>query len=133
MLKPEDHPEAVQRFVTAVANLSRELIESGGVPHQMLAAGLRIEAGKIEVAGPRAPMKPDERELVDLARKTHEFVNSLQVAGIDETVAITVLGNTAIERVARRSGASGAEQWLRGLAAFVGANGSALEQTARHH
>lgn len=133
MLNEEHKPEAVQRFCAALANLSRELIETGGVAHSALAAGIRIEANKIEMAGPRSPMTAGEQELVDLARKAHEFINSLMVAGIDERVAVVTIGNTLVERVARTSGAAGAAHWLRSLAKLVDDNGDAIETTARAH
>lgn len=133
MLDDEHKPEAIRNFCTAIANLARELIDTGGVTHESLAAGLRIEAGKIELAAPRAPMATDEREMVDLARKSHEFINSLMVAGIDERVAVVTIGNTLVERVARTRGAAGAAHWLRSLANLVDANGDAIEATSRAH
>ncbi|MAM37510.1 MAG: hypothetical protein CL949_03175 [Erythrobacter sp.] len=133
MLNDEHKPEAIRNFCTAIANLARELIEAGGVTHSALAAGLRVEAGKIEVAGPRDPMSMDEREMVDLARKAHEFINSLMVAGVDERIAVVTIGNTLVERVARTRGAAGAAHWLRGLATLVDQNGDAIEETSKAH
>ena len=133
MLKDEDKPEAVRRFCAAVQNIGQELIENGGVSHTALASGLRIEASKIEMGAPRAPMKADDRELVDLVRKGHEYINALVVAGVEERTAIVAFGNALIERVARTNGAAGAAEWLRRLAALVDQSSSEIEATARAH
>lgn len=137
----------------AIANLADECVAAGVTPANVVeavadglgivltrhyqaeqaAALLRIQAGKIEMTAPRAPMPSDERELVDLARRAHEFINTLQVAGIEELVAVTVLMNTAVERVARTRGAAGAAHWLRSLASMVDKFGDAIEVTARSH
>lgn len=133
MLKKEHHQEAVERFAAAVATLARELINSGGVPHDAVAAGLRIEAGKIEVDGPRSDMAIDERELVDLARKAHEFINALMVSGIPEDTAVVAIVNTLIERVTRTRGAPAAAKWMHGLASLVEIHGAAIEATSNSH
>lgn len=127
-----DTPEAVTRFAAAVGNLSAELLAVGVSP-DALAAGLRIEAARVESRGPKPDMTTGERELIDLTRKAHEFINTLQVAGIPEQVAVTVICHVLIERIARASGASGAANWLRGLAGLVDQNGDTFEATARAH
>ena len=127
-----DTREAVQRFTAAVGNLSAELLAAGVHP-EALAAGLRIEAGRVEARTPKTETTMDERELIDLTRKGHEFINTLQVAGITERVAVTVLGHVLIERVARTGGAAGAAHWLRGLARLTDANGDAFETTSQAH
>lgn len=103
-------------------------------PAEQAAALLRLQAGKIEAtAAPARPMTMDEQELLELASKAHEFINTLQVAGIAEHVAITSICNSLVERVARMRGAAGAAHWLRQLAALVDANGDAIETIASKH
>lgn len=133
MLNDADKPEAVRNLCAAISNLASELIQTGGVSHDAMAAGLRMAAGKIELAGPREPMAMNDREMIDLARKAHEFINTLMVAGIDERIAVVTIGNTLIERVVRTRGAAGAAQWLRGLAKVVDDHGGEIETTARSH
>nr|WP_047170074.1 hypothetical protein [Sphingomonas sp. Y57] len=127
-----DTREAVARFAGAVGNLSAELLGAGVEP-AALAAGLRIEAGKIEAQGRQRSMTADERELLEVAAKAHEFINTLQIAGIEERVATTCLVNTGIERMVRLHGPAKASRWLRGLADFVDRNGPAFEETGKHH
>lgn len=133
MLNDADKPEAVRNLCAAISNLASELIQTGGVSHDAMAAGLRMVAGKIELAGPREPMAMNDREMIDLARKAHEFINTLMVAGIDERIAVVTIGNILIERVVRTRGAAGAAQWLRGLAKVVDDHGGEIETTARSH
>jgi hypothetical protein len=133
MLNKNDQSEAVARTCEALGNVCRDLMEAGGVPAEMLAAGIRTEAGKIEARTAGAGMAPDEAELVQLARKAHEFINSLQIAGIEERTAVTCIANACVERVARLQGAAGAAHWLRNLAKLVDAHGDAIEETARAH
>ena len=133
MLNDNDRGEAVARFTSAVATIAAELL-TAGAPAEALAAALRMRAAAIEVGLPRTKgMTPNEAELVDLARTGHEFINTLQVAGIAEPVVVTVLGNVLVERVARVRGAAGAADWLRRLAALVDANAEAIEVTAQSH
>ncbi len=132
MIKPSDQPEAVRRFCGAVSNLSAELLQSG-VGHAALAAGLRVEAGKIEVAAPRIGMSTDEVELAGLVRQAHDFINTLMIVGIDEPVAVSAINNALVERVARTRGAAGAANWLRSIANLVEANAASIEETARAH
>lgn len=132
MLNENDRAEAVRRFTSAIGTVAKELLDAGA-QHEPLAAAMRIQANVVEMAGPRAPMTAGEQELADLARKAHEFINTLQVAGIEEHVAVTVIANTAIERVARTRGAAGAAHWLRALANLVDKNGDAIETTAKSH
>lgn len=133
MLNDADKPEAVRSLCAAISNLASELIQTGGVSHDAMAAGLRIAAGKIELAGPRGPITTEDREMIDLARKAHEFINALMVAGIDERIAVVTIANSLVERVARTRGAAGAAHWLRGLAKLVDDNGDTIEATARSH
>lgn len=133
MLNENDRREAVKRFTKAVGTIAAELL-AAGAPGEGIAAALRIKAAAIEAELPRGEgMTPDERELVDLARTGHEFINTMQVAGIAEQVAVTVLGNVLVERVARVRGAAGAADWLRRLATLVDANAEAIEVTAQSH
>ncbi|MGN5375920.1 hypothetical protein [Sphingomonas hankookensis] len=128
-----DTPEAVARFAGAVANLSADLLAAGVQP-EALAAGLRIEAGKVERhVPPVSGRQPDERELTELARKAHEFINTIQIAGIEEQTAVVVISHVLVERVARTRGAAGAAHWLRGLARLVDANGDVIETTSKAH
>lgn len=132
MLHPKDRPEAIQRFCTATGNVARELIEAG-VGVEAIAAGIRMEAAKIEADAPRHPMEATERELVDLARKAHEFINTLQVAGIDERTAITCILNALIERLVRAHGPKGAADFLRRMGDFTEQHGDSLTQTSGSH
>lgn len=118
--------------IESVANALGQLMPQHMDP-EAAAALLRIEAGKIERTIPKPVRAPAEQELVDLARRSHEFINTMQVAGMDESTIVTTLANTAIERVARTRGADGAALWLRRMAAVVDANASAIETTARAH
>src|SRR5687767_2339088 len=71
------------------------------------AAIMREQAAKIDPPD-RQRMIPDERELLDLDDKAQQFINTLQIAGIEEPTAVTALTNACILRVARTKGAAGA-------------------------
>lgn len=131
-MTPENKAGNITNFCGAIGNVSKELI-AAGVPADALAAGLRIEASKVEAKGTRADMPADELEMVDVQRRGHEFINALQVAGIDERLAISALSNALIERVVRTNGAGGASTWLRNLAGMVDQHGALIEFTSRQH
>ncbi len=140
-------------FGIATSNVARELIAAGASPMTVAdtlaaalgrilsefvkpepaAAMLRIQAGRIEATRPTVARDADEAEMIDLGRRCHEFVNTLQVAGIEENLAVSALINMAIERVARTGGAAGASHWLRRMADMVDKNGDAIETIARAH
>lgn len=149
----EQDQEMVERFSTAISNIANECIAAGidtavlvkavssalrkvlanhAEPEQV-AAALRIEAGKVEAMVPSIGRTPDEKELLDLVRRTHEFINSLQVAGIEERVIVTAMGHALIERVVRVSNAGGAVRWLLGLAQTVMGNADHLKTTSKAH
>lgn len=127
-----DTQEAVSRFTQAIGNVSIELV-AAGVDPLPLAAGIRIEAGKIETDCRPSGMVTEEGELIALARRCHEFVNTMQVAGLEERTVATCLLNTSVERVTRLHGAPAAAAWLRGMADMVEKNAESFERTARQH
>lgn len=131
MLHPKDRPAAIQKFATAIGNISSELIEVGGVSHAALAAALRIEAGKVEVASPRRPMEASAREMVDLVRRVHDFINTLMVAGVGERVAETCILHAIIERIAAREGVDLAAAWLHHMGDYATKNAAMLGQTSQ--
>lgn len=131
-MSPENKAANIATMCTALGNVGRDMIAAGIAP-EALAAGWRNEAAKIEALGYRPSISPDEAEMLDLLKRTHEFINSLQVAGIDERIAIVTMGNALIERVARSKGAAGTVEWLQGLARNVEANAEVIEATAGHH
>lgn len=133
MLNENERLEALRRFCYAVSSVAADLAGAGGLSRDAIAAGLRIEASKIELANDRPRMSASDQELLDLARRAHEFINTLIIAGIDERVAVVSIGNTLVERVARSNGAAGAANWLRGLAALVDQHGDDIEATAQAH
>lgn len=119
-------------FCTAIGNVAKEMI-AAGVPAYQLAAGLRIEAGKIEATQPRGGDTAGEQEIAAFHRRVHEFINTMQVAGMDEIEVVATIQNVCIERIARHRGASGAAHYLRSMAAIVEANAEAIEFTAKEH
>lgn len=79
------------------------------------AALLRQYAAQVD--GPdRQAIEPSARELLDLTDQAQQYINSLQIAGIDESAAVSCLVNACIFRAARARGAKGAADWLRKLA-----------------
>jgi len=140
-------------FGLATTNIARELITAGASPMTVAealatslgkilsenvkpepaAAMLRIHAGRIEATRPTQARDADEAEMMDLGRRSHEFINTMQIAGIEERAAVSAILNTAIERVARIGGAASAAHWLRRMADLVDKNGDAIETIARAH
>ena len=140
----------------AIANVSAECIGAGVAPEAVVssvcdglgkllvaqyspeqaAALLRMEAGKIEATIVRAKTvgaDADAQEGADLMRKGHEFINALQVAGLEEPVIVSSLLLVLVERVARTNGVAGAAGWLNRMAAVALSNGDNLGRTSQAH
>src|SRR5688572_2697448 len=54
------------------------------------AAMLREQAGKVDPPD-RKHLTPGEAELLELGDKAQQFINTLQIAGIEESTAVTAL------------------------------------------
>lgn len=120
--------DVIAKVAMAWSKLLSEHLEA-----EQAAALLRIEAAKIEATAPLAGRRPCEQELIELIHRSHEFINTLQVAGFEERTIVASVTNACIERTARTAGAPGASNWLRKLAKIVDANTAAIETTARGH
>lgn len=96
------------------------------------AALLRIQAATIERENADPGGTVEEAELAELPRRFHEFVNTLQIAGIEERHLVAAMMLAALERVARSSSAEQAVAWVRGMADHAEANPDHLSATARH-
>jgi hypothetical protein len=134
-MSPENQTGNVTNFCGAISNVARDMV-AAGVPADQLAAGLRIEAGKVEakaVAAAPAIGPEAEQEAAALIRKAHEYINALQVAGMSEITIVTAHLLALVERMTRKVGVDGAATWLEGMAKAARDMGDGLEQTARHH
>jgi hypothetical protein len=140
----------------AVVNVSRECIAAGVAAEDVIeavcdglsqlltveyspeqaAALLRIEAGRIEDGIIRNAQSVDtevEREAKALVRKGHEFINAMQVAGLQEPTIVSALMLVLVERVTRTNGVAAAAGWLNRMAAMALANGDDLGKTSQAH
>jgi len=130
MMSKEDQAVAVSRFTEAVRNIAVELLGAGVQPGP-LAAALRMRTAEVEAKASTSTTTPNERELIDLAAKAHEFINTLQIAGIEEHVAVTALSVASVERVVRSRGGAAAATWLRSLASLVEDEGQSFAMSAQ--
>lgn len=134
----------------AIVKLANEMVE-GGVAPLAVANEIALGLGEFlaahftptQAAGmlrdqahsigrpDRRQMASDERELLELADNAQQFINTLQIAGIEERDAVTAIVNACTLRVARSRGAAGAADWLRRLADQVEIHAGAITAAAR--
>jgi len=76
-------------------------------------------------------MTKDEKELVDLASRSQQFLRMLELSGIDESAAVTAVHNACVLRLVRSSGAPAAAAWLRRVADLVDNNSARYEMVAQ--
>lgn len=147
----DNQRQQVSNLATAITNITLQCIAGGVSPEvmaetvakalgqvlglyaepQQASAFFRIEAAKLEAATmPVAGAPIDVAEMMELGRKVQTFIDTLQLAGIEEGVAVTAVANAVVERMARYHGAKGSAAWLRRLADVAEQNETAINQMA---
>ena len=142
--------ERLANMPVALANVMGELIEAGVEPVAVAceaAIGVRIFMGR-HLSGDQASALlreqaalaecPDrssrpatEAEHLELLDKALQFIRTLQLAGISESLAVTALNSACVLTVARTRGAAGAAAWLRGVASQTEVQAAAIDQAAK--
>ena len=74
-------------------------------------------------------MTPNEQELRDLNRATHEWLNSLIVSGVNHRAAVSAVTMAAIEHALGAGGVQATSRWLRNLADMVDVSAQTLIDT----
>lgn len=100
------------------------------MPEGTAAAMLREVAREMEPKV-RSATPGDATELIELADRADQFLRTLQLAGIAETVAITAVHNACVIAVARTRGAAGAVAWLRSVADATEKSGVLVDVVAQ--
>lgn len=65
------------------------------------------------------PSNEEHREMLDLLQRAHSWIDSLQVSGVSENVAVSAVMMALVERAVRAGGVIGASHWLKGHVALV--------------
>lgn len=65
------------------------------------------------------PTDDERREMLELMKKAHAWIDALQIAGIEENVVVTAIHTVLVERALRAGGAPKTAAWLQGQAEMV--------------
>lgn len=60
-----------------------------------------------------------QAEMLDLLRRTHEWIDGMQAAGLAENAIVTAMQAALVERLLRAGGVAKAAEWLQGQADMV--------------
>ena len=72
------------------------------------------------------PSGAQHREMLEVMTKTHSWIDTMQIAGIGETVVVTAIHTALVERALRAGGVAKTVEWLQGQADMVAALGHDL-------
>jgi len=73
-----------------------------------------------------APSGEQHRDMLDVLKRAHAWIDTMQVAGIGENVIVTAIHTALVERALRAGGVGKTAEWLQGQADMVAALGHEL-------
>jgi len=73
-----------------------------------------------------APSGEQHREMLDVLKRAHAWIDAMQTAGIAENVIVTAIHTALVERALRAGGVAKTAEWLQGQADMVAALGHDL-------
>lgn len=69
------------------------------------------------------PTPAQKDEMLALVKRTHEWIDSLQIAGIEEMVIVPAMHLTLVERYLRAGGVAVTAEWLQSQADAIMVHG----------
>ncbi len=72
------------------------------------------------------PTNEQRLEMLDVLKRAHAWIDTMQVAGIGENVIVVAIHSALIERALRAGGVAKTVEWLQGQADAVASGGSEL-------
>ena len=72
------------------------------------------------------PTNDQRLEMLDVLKRAHAWIDTMQIAGIGENVVVTAIHTALVERALRAGGVAKAVEWLQGQADMVAAVGHEL-------
>lgn len=72
------------------------------------------------------PTNDQRREMIEVLNKTHAFIDSMQIAGLEEKVIVPAIHTALVERYLRAGGVSKTVEWLQRQADMTAQIGNLL-------
>lgn len=72
------------------------------------------------------PTPEQHLEMLDVLKRTHAWIDSLQIAGLSEHVIVTSIHTALVERALRAAGVAKTAEWLQSQADMTAAVGHEL-------
>ena len=72
------------------------------------------------------PTQDQRLEMLEVLKKSHAWIDTLQVAGMSENVIVTGIHMALVERALRAGGVAKTSEWLQGQADMVHSVGPLL-------
>lgn len=72
------------------------------------------------------PTPAQHTEMLDILKRTHAWIDGLQISGLNENVIVTSMHMALVERALRAGGVAKTAEWLQGVADMTAALGHEL-------
>lgn len=77
------------------------------------------------------PTAVQHREMLDLLKRAHAWIDDLQIAGMAENTIVTAIHTALVERALRSGGVTKTVEWLQGQADMMHTMGPLLLEEIR--